>query len=255
MAKITNIILSGLISLLIVAPRADAREAVIATATNFADTLSRLEARFEATSGHDIRIVTGSTGQLFAQIRQGAPFDVFLAADTERPARLTELGLAVADSRFTYAEGRLALWSHRPGALDGIDEDAVGDLQFRRLAIANPDLAPYGRASIEVLQSLALEERFDARLVRGQNIGQTFAMAATGNADLAFIAVSQLDHPRAPAGSAWRVPAEFHTPIRQDGVLLDRARDNPSARAFVEFLQGEEARAIIAASGYGAGDD
>lgn len=253
--KIINIILSGFISLLILSPRAGAQDAVIASATNFADTLARLETQFEATSAYDIRIVSGSTGQLFAQIRQGAPFDVFLAADTERPARLEALGLAVSESRFTYAEGRLALWSRRQGALDGIDETSVGELGFRRLAIANPDLAPYGRASVEVLRSLALQDRFGDRLVRGQNVGQTFAMAATGNADLAFIAIAQLDNPRAPAGSAWRIPRELHTPIRQDGVLLDRARDNPAARAFVEFLRGEEARAIIIAAGYEAGDD
>lgn len=255
MAKITNIILSGLISLLIIAARAGAQDAVIASATNFTDTLARLETQFEANSGYDIRIVSGSTGQLFAQIRQGAPFDVFLAADTERPARLAELELAVAESRFTYAEGRLALWSRRRDALGGVDETSVGELDFRRLAIANPDLAPYGRASIEVLRSLALLDRFGDRLVRGQNVGQTFAMAATGNADLAFIAVAQLDHPRAPAGSAWRIPQDLHAPIRQDGIVLERARDNPAALAFVEFLQGEEALAIIAAAGYGAGDD
>lgn len=251
----TNIILSGLFSLLIVAARAGAQDAVIASATNFTDTLTRLEAQFEARSGYDIRIVSGSTGQLYAQIRQGAPFDVFLAADTERPARLAELDLAVEESRFTYAEGRLALWTRRQDALDGIDETSVGALDFRLLAIANPDLAPYGRASVEVLQSLALRDLFDDRLVRGQNIGQTFAMAATGNADLAFIAVAQLDHPRAPEGSAWRIPRELHTPIRQDGILLARARDNAAARAFVEFLQGDEARAIITAAGYEAGDD
>lgn len=255
MAKITNIILSGLISLVIVAPRAGAQDAVIASATNFTDTLSRLEAEFEAGSDYDIRIVSGSTGQLFAQIRQGAPFDVFLAADTDRPARLAKLELAVAESHFTYAEGRLALWSRRQDALAGIDETSLGELDFRRLAIANPDLAPYGRASVEVLQSLALQDRFDDRLVRGQNIGQAFAMAATGNADLAFIAVAQLDHPRAPEGSAWRIPRELHSPIRQDGILLERARDNQAARAFVEFLQGEEARSIISAAGYEAGDD
>lgn len=255
MAKITKIIQSGFISLLIVAPGADAQDAVIASATNFNDTLARLETQFEASSAYDIRIVSGSTGQLFAQIRQGAPIDVFLAADTERPARLAELGLAVLESRFTYAEGRLALWSRRQDALDDINETSLSELDFRRLAIANPDLAPYGRASVEVLESLDLQDQFEDRLVRGQNIGQTFAMAATGNADLALIAVAQLDHPRAPAGSAWRIPRELHTPILQDGILLERARDNPAAKAFVEFLQGEEARAIITAAGYEAGDD
>lgn len=232
-----------------------AQDAVIASATNFADTLSLLETRFEADTPYEISIVTGSTGQVFAQIQQGAPFDVFLAADAARPARLAELNLAVASSRFTYASGRLALWSRRAGLLDEVDETSLGALEFRRLAIANPGLAPYGRAAVEVLQHLDLQDRFEPRIVRGQNIGQAFALAATGNADLAFIAIAQLDHPRAPAGSAWRVPSNLHAPIRQDAVLLTRARDNPAAQAFMEFLQSQDARDIISAAGYGIGDD
>lgn len=236
-------------------PASHADEAIIASAANFTDTLEVLETRFEQTTPHRIRIVSGSTGQLFAQIRQGAPFDVFLAADSDRPARLVETGLAPADSRFTYAIGRLALWSPQPGRLDALGPEGVAGLDFRRLAIANPELAPYGRAAMDVLDQLELSTNFDDRLVRGENIAQVLALAATGNADLAFIALSQTRNPRIPAGSFWTVPSSLHTPIRQDAVLVSRAQDNAAARAFLAFLKSDDARALIRQAGYEVADE
>lgn len=242
--------ITALLISLLAHPVSHADEAIIASAANFTDTLEVLETRFEQTTPHRIRIVTGSTGQLFAQIRQGAPFDVFLAADADRPARLVEMGLAPADSRFTYAVGRLALWSPQPGRLDALSLADIGALDFRRLAIANPELAPYGRAAMDVLDQLDLSAGFDDRIVRGENIAQVLALAATGNADLAFIALAQTRNPRIPAGSFWTVPSELHTPIRQDAVLISRAEDNAAARAFLAFLGSDEARALIRQAGY-----
>lgn len=229
-----------------------AAEALVAVATNFAEVMERLEARFEARSEHDLTIVSGSTGKLYAQIRNGAPFDVFLAADQERPRLLDHAGAAVEASRFTYAVGRLTLWSPDPERI-GADGAAVlraGD--FRRLAMANPSLAPYGEAARETLSALGLLARLEDRIVLGENIGQAHAMVATGNAELGFVALSYVLSPRNEMpGSRWDVPQALHTPIRQDAVLLRRAEGNAAAQAFLLWLQGDEARGIIEAFGYG----
>jgi molybdate transport system substrate-binding protein len=234
------------------AGHAVADEALVAVAANFKDVMEVLEERFEQQSGHELEISIGSTGQFYSQVVQGAPFDVFLAADQERPARLEREHRAVPGSRFTYAVGRLALWSPDPGRIgdDGAATLEQGD--FRRLAIANPDLAPYGAAVIEVLEALGLEERLRPKIVMGEDIGQAFSLVATGNVELGFVALSYVLAPQnEQPGSRWEIPAELHSPIRQDAVLLSHGAGNAAARALLEFLRSEDTRREIERWGYG----
>lgn len=228
-----------------------AGEALAAVAANFAEVADALVPGFRAASGHELTIAVGSTGKLYAQIVNGAPFDLLLAADRERPRLLVEAGLAVAGSRFTYAVGRLALWSAAPDAIgpDGGRTLAAG--RFRHLALANPKLAPYGAAARQALERLGLWQELRERVVQAENVGQTFAMVATGNAELGFVALSAVLSPRNTLpGSRWEVPAALYQPIRQDAVLLARAARNPAARAFLDYLKAEPARALIRRFGY-----
>lgn len=230
------------------AARAD--NARIAVAANFAEPMQQISKLFQAT-GHDVAASTGSTGQLYAQIRSGAPFDALLAADRATPEKLEGDGLAVTGTRFTYALGRLALYSSESRRI-GPDGAAALRGEFRKLAIANPDLAPYGAAAREVLVTIRLWDALLPRLVLGQNIGQTFQFVATGNAELGFVALSQLVSAHAPkGGSRWEVPQTLHRPIEQAAVLLKRGAENAAARAFIDFLRGAKAREVIAAYGYG----
>ena len=226
-------------------------EAVVAVAANFSEVAEQLEALYEQDSGHRLTLVTGSTGKLYAQIGNGAPFDVFLAADQARPERLEGEGLAVAGSRFTYATGRLTLWSPEPGRIGSDGAATLRQGNFRLLAIANPDLAPYGAAAQQTLKNLGLWESLKGRLVMGQTIGQAHAQVASGNAELGFVALSYVISPRNESpGSRWDVPADLYTPIHQDGVLLKRGASNPAARGFLGFLRSEKARILIEAYGY-----
>jgi len=244
--------LVGLAAIIITAAPASARagEAIVAVAANFQEVAEKLETMFEEASGHSLTVTTGSTGKLYAQIRNGAPFDVFLAADQARPERLEAEGNAVPGSRFTYAVGQLTLWSADAGGVaDGLETLKAGD--FDNLAIANPDLAPYGLAARQTLQHYGLWDALSDRIVMGQNIGQTFSMVATGNAPLGFVAKSYVLSPRNDQpGSRWDVPAAAYEPIRQDAVMLKRAADNPAALAFADFLRSDEARAVIERFGY-----
>lgn len=235
------------------AGRGQAGDVSVAVAANFAEALDTIAGAFAEGGSDRVVASVGSTGQLYAKIGNGAPYDVFLAADTERPRLLVEEGLAVAGSRFTYAVGRLALWSTDPALVDG--PEVLRRDGWRHLAIASPDLAPYGAAAERTLRALGLWEAVQPRLVRGANIGQTFQFVATGNAELGFVALSQLASPRNETeGSAWRVPPHLHEAIRQDAVLLRRAADKEAARRFLGFLAGEEAGRIIDAFGYGRGE-
>jgi molybdate transport system substrate-binding protein len=230
---------------------AAAEEALIAVAANFSEVIEKLEADFEAAGEHDITIATGSTGKLYAQIKNGAPFDILMAADRHRPALLEEEGLAVAGSRFTYAVGRLTLWSADPGLVAENGAETLRAGAFRKLAIANPDLAPYGEAARETLEALGLYDALESKIVLGENIGQTHALVATGNAELGFVALSYVLSPRNEfPGSRWDVPRELHAPIRQDAVLLTRAADNAAGLAFLEYLKSEGARSVIESFGY-----
>jgi len=226
------------------APAARADAALVAVAANFRAALEALAPDFEARTGHSLTLVSGATGKLYAQIRNGAPFDVLLAADQERPELLEAQGLAVPGGRFTYALGRLALWSPTPGA----PERRLRAGAFRRLAIANPDIAPYGRAAREALARMGLAEEFAPRIVTGQSVGQVFAMVASGAAELGFVALSQT---RGAGGATWEVPPDLHAPVRQDAVLLARAADDAAARAFLAWLRSDRVRERIVALGYG----
>jgi molybdate transport system substrate-binding protein len=222
----------------------------VAVAGNFATPMKAILAAFEAHSGHRVVPAFGSTGKLYAQIKNGAPFDAMLAADQRRPRLLEEEGIAVAGSRFTYAIGALVLWSADFGAID----DGRGVLQggdFRRLAIANPRLAPYGAAAMQTIEGLGLAAALEPKLVIGENIAQAFQFVATGNAQLGFVALSQVFEDGTIArGSGWIVPSSLHDPIRQDAVVLERARDNPVLAELFAYLRGDEARRLIAAFGY-----
>jgi len=231
------------------APRgAVADEVKVAVATNFAGAMNALVERFEQTSGHTVLVSAGSTGGHYAQIKNGAPFEAFFAADTERPRLLESEGVAVPGSRFLYALGRVALWSNRAGYVDA-DGKVLESGEFRHLAIANPELAPYGAAAREVLVARGVWERLQLRLVTGQDIGQAYSFVQTGNAELGFVAWAQLKQPQSRiSGSYWLVPDSLHAPIEQEAVLL---RDVPAARALVEFVKGPEAREIIRSYGYG----
>lgn len=230
---------------------AAAAEAVVAVAANFSEVAERLAKDFKRASGHSLTFVGGSTGKLHAQIANGAPFDAFLAADQESPERLEKAGLAVAGSRFTYAIGRLTLWSREPGRIGSDGAATLRQGNFRRLAIANPALAPYGAAAKQILENLDLWKRFEGKIVMGETIGQAHALVASGNAELGFVALSSVLSPRnETGGSRWDVPAGLHAPIRQDAVLLARGAGNPAARGFLGFLRSEKARAVIEAYGY-----
>jgi len=222
----------------------------VAVAANFAAPARSLAARFEQQSSHRVTLSTGSTGKFYAQIKNGAPFDVMLSADAETPARMEKEGLAVAGQGFTYAVGRLVLWSARANLVDARGE-VLRAASFRRLAIANPRLAPYGAAAQEVMQKLGVWAALQPRLVVGENIAQAYQFVSSGNAELGFIAYAQIREPgKDPAGSFWLVPKELHTPIRQNAALLVRAEANPGPREFLAFLRSPAARELIQAYGY-----
>jgi len=233
--------------LLLISSQSIAEEIRVAVASNFAVVMRTVAAGFEAGTGHKVKLIFGSTGKHYAQIKNGAPFDAFFAADAQRPERLEQEGVAVGNSRFTYAIGKVVLWSPRP---DYVDPDArvLQQGHFRFLAIANPRLAPYGQAAQEVLQARDLWANVSGRLVRGENIAQTFQFVKSGNAELGFVAYSQIKRPNAPIeGSYWVVPQVLYTPIRQQAVLL---KDNKPARAFLSYVQSNEALKIIHDYGY-----
>lgn len=215
----------------------------VAVASNFAAAAKILQAQFQAQSQHTLSLSFGSTGKHYAQIKNGAPFDLFLAADAERPERLEREGFAVADNRFTYAVGQLVLWS---SSTRDLDEDTLSQGDFRYLAIANPKLAPYGRAAKQVLESLGLFAQLKDQMVYGENVGQAFAFVYSANAELGFVAQSQvLD--KAAGESYWKVPQTYYDPIEQQAILLS---NNPAAAEFLLFLKNEKAKTIIANAGF-----
>jgi len=227
-----------------------AGEAQVAVAANFAAPMERIAADYQRESGHKLSLSTGATGRFYAQIKNGAPFDVFLAADDETPARLEAEHAALPGSRFTYAVGRLALWSSQPGVVDERG-DVLRSGAFAHLAIANPKTAPYGAAAMEVLRSRGLAEALRPKLVQGENIAQTHQFVASGNAEIGFVALAQIwKEGRLDRGSAWIVPQHLHQPIRQDVVLLARGRGNAAAEELMRYLRSDRAKALIRAFGY-----
>lgn len=229
---------------------ATASEVTVAVAANFAAPMRLIAAAFERESGHRVAVALGSTGGFYAQIRHGAPFHLLLAADQVTPQRLEAEGLTVAGTRFTYAVGRLALWSAEPGRVDPQGQ-VLREGRFERLALANPRLAPYGAAAVQVMERLALPPLPPTRKVQGENVAQVFQFVASGNATLGFVALAQVQSEgRIDKGSAWIVPEHLHDPIRQDAVLLPRGREHAGARALLAYLASEPARAVMRAHGY-----
>lgn len=227
-----------------------AAEITVAVAANFVEPMNAIAAEFAKDTGHQVKLSFGSSGKLYAQIKNGAPFGVFLSADEEKPAALEKEGLGVANSRFTYAIGSLVLWSAKAGFVDSKGEVLRGG-QFNKLAVADPRFAPYGKAAEEVLAGMGLFDAVSPKFVQGENIAQTYQFAMSGNADLAFVALSQVMRAgKIISGSAWVVPDKLHTPIRQDAILLKSAKGNPAAQELMSYLKGDKARAVIKSYGY-----
>jgi molybdate transport system substrate-binding protein len=229
---------------------AQAAEVSVAVASNVTVPMQKIAAAFERETGHKAVLAFGATGRFYAQVKNGAPFQVLVAADDETPARMEQEGLAVQGTRFTYAIGRLVLWSASPGVVDPQGE-VLRKAAFARLAIADPKLAPYGRAAVEAMQKLGVSAPLQPKLVQGENIAQTYQFVASGNAQLGFVALSQvMVDGRMAHGSAWTVPSSLHAPIRQDAVLLANGKGQPAATALLTYLRGDAARTILRAHGY-----
>ena len=227
-----------------------AAEVTVAVAANFTAPMQKMAEAFAQDTGHKAILAFGATGKFYAQIKNGAPFQLLLAADKETPAKLEKEGFAVAGTRFTYATGRLVLWSAQPGVVDD-KGDVLRTSQDGKVALADPKLAPYGAAAIETMTRLGLLEQLQPRFVQGENIAQAYQFVATGNAPMGFVALSQvMVDGRIAKGSGWVVPAKLHTPILQDAVLLNPGKDNPAALALTRYLRSEKARAIILSYGY-----
>jgi len=227
-----------------------ADEVLVAVAANFTAPMKIIATAFEKATGHKAELSFGSTGKLYTQIRNGAPFDVLLAADDETPAKLVKEGLAVPASRFTYAIGALVLWSAKPGFVD--NEGAVLKKgAFAHLALAAPKLAPYGAAAIETLSKIGLMNALSPKFVQGENIAQAYQFVSTGNAELGFVALSQVyANGKLTSGSVWVVPTDLYQPIRQDAVILTKGKINPAARDLVKFLKSKQAQDVIRSYGY-----
>ena len=236
--------------LLIAAAPALAAETQVAVAANFTEPAREIAAAFKAATGHTATLSFGSSGQFYAQIAHGAPYEVFLSADADRPQKAEHDGLGMRGTRFTYAIGRLVLFSRTPGLVDGAGAVLRGN-RFEKLAIADPTAAPYGAAAVQTLQKLKLYDALKPRIVTGSSITQAYQFVDSGAAELGFVALSQLAD--VPGGSRWVVPAADHSPIAQQAILLTTGKDNPAARAFLAFLRSRTAVAIIRRYGYEAG--
>ena len=247
MKPLVSVLMTGLF---LCAP-AHAAELSVAVAANFTAPMQKIAEAFEKETGHKLVLSYGSTGKFYAQIKNGAPFEVLFAADDETPARLEREGQGVEGTRFTYAIGKLVLWSKQPGLVDDKGE-VLRTGSFDRIALADPKLAPYGAAAMQTLNKLGLADTLRSKFVQGENIGQTYQFVATQNAPLGFVALSQVFvDGRVTEGSAWMVPETLHDPIRQDALILAKGKDNPAAPELVRYLKGETAKNIIRSYGYG----
>jgi molybdate transport system substrate-binding protein len=234
---------------------AQAGEVTVAVAANFTAPMQKIAQAFEQDTGHKAQLAFGATGKFYAQIKNGAPFAVLLAADDATPARLEQEGLAISGTRLTYATGRLALWSKQPHLVDDQGEvlrsPQMATLGIYKIAIADPKLAPYGAAAMAVINKMGVQANVTPQLVQGESIGQTYQFVNTENAQMGFVALSQISRDgRITQGSAWVVPQSMHSPIKQDAVLLNSGKDNAAAHALLKYLQGDKAQAIIRQYGY-----
>jgi molybdate transport system substrate-binding protein len=227
-----------------------AEEAVLAVAANFSAPMQQIALLFQKDTGHKIKLSFGASGAIYAQIKNGAPFHVFLSADQSTPQKLASEGLAVPNSRFTYATGQLALWNKQKDLVDG-NGQILKSNSIQRVAVANPKLAPYGAAALETMTSLGLLSDLQPKLVQGDNISQTYQFVFTQNAPIGFVALSQIyANGTMTAGSAWIVPTHLYKPIEQDAILLQKGLDNAAAKALMLYLKGEKARQVIRSYGY-----
>jgi molybdate transport system substrate-binding protein len=247
--KLSHLPVGLLASLAVLTLPAHGDELSVAVAANFTAPLKRLAAEFEKDTGHKVLASYGSTGKFYAQIKYGAPFEVLLAADDEAPAKLIKENQAVAGTQFTYAVGKLLLWSARPGLVDGAGA-VLKTGPFNHLAVTDPKLAPYGVASIETMKALGVYGAVQPKIVTAENISQAYQFISSGNAELGFVALSQVLKDGKVEGSSWLVPAKLYTPIRQDAVLLDKGKGKAAAEALMKFLKTDKARAIIKSFGY-----
>lgn len=242
--------LAGLLATLLTTAGAQAGEVQVAVAANFTAPMQKIAGAFAQDTGHKAVLAFGATGKFYAQITNGAPFEILLAADDETPAKLEAEKQAVPGTRFTYATGKLVLWSAREGYVDSQGK-VLQDGHFAHLSIANPKAAPYGAAAVETLTRLNLYQRLQPRIVQGENISQAHQFVSTGNAELGFVALSQVSRDgRFTSGSGWIVPESMHSPIRQDAVILLKGAANPAARALADYLKSDKAKGIIRAYGY-----
>ena len=229
---------------------AHADEVLVAVAANFTAPMQKIAPLFTKDTGHQARLSFGATGAFYAQIKNGGPYQVLLSADDETPFKLEQEGLAVPGTRFTYATGRLVLWSKQAGVVDS-KGDVMRSGKFQRLALANPKLAPYGAAAIETINKLGLLKDLQPKFVQGDNIAQTFQFVNTENAQLGFVALSQVyADGKLTQGSAWVVPSSFHKPLQQGAVMLVNGKNNPAALAFMAYLKSEKAKVVIQSFGY-----
>jgi len=222
----------------------------VAVAANFTAPMQKIAADFEKDTGHKALLAFGSTGKFYSQVKNGAPFEVLLAADDETPAKMEKEGLAVSGSRFTYAIGRLVLWSAQEGVVDAKGA-VLKKGGFAHLALANPKLAPYGAAAMETMSKLGVADSLQAKFVQGENIAQTYQFVQSGNAELGFVALSQVyKDGKVTGGSAWIVPADLYSPIRQDALILANGKGKAAAEALMKYLKGDKAKATIKSFGY-----
>ena len=246
MKHVLKFALLGAVTIAVSATSAFAGSTNVAVAANFTEPVKEIAAVFKAKTGHELVLSFGASGQFYTQITQDAPFEVFLSADSARPKKLAEEGLGVKDSVFTYAIGKLVLWSKSPGVVTG--EDTLKQAKFAKVSICNPAAAPYGAAAVETMQALKVDAELKPKLVEGANITQAYQFVQTGNAEVGFVALSQVIGDK--EGSRWLVPQKLYKPITQDAVLLKKGETNAAAKAFVDFLKGPKARAIIEKYGY-----
>lgn len=245
---IRTLILAGIFSSASILAVAD--EVHVAVAANFTAPIKQIAADFEKDTGHKAVVSTGATGAFYAQIKNGAPFEVFLSADDETPAKLETEGMAVAGSRFTYAIGKLVLWSAKPSFVDEKGE-ILKKGNFAKISLANPKTAPYGAAGVDIMKKLGVFDGLQGKIVQGENISQAYQFTATGNAELGFVALSQVwKDGKLTSGSGWLVPADFYSPIRQDAVILANGKGKAAAEALVKYLKSDKAKAVIKSYGY-----
>ncbi len=247
--KVTRLLSNLLASLFLVVVPAHADEISVAVAANFTAPMKLIAAEFERDSGHKLVTSFGSTGKFYAQIKNGAPFEVLLTADDETPDKLMKEGAAVSGSAFTYAIGKLVLWSAKPGLVDSAGAVLKRD-DFAHLSLAEPKLAPYGAAGVEAMKALRVYEAIQPKIVTAENITQAYQFISSGNAELGFVALSQVLKDGKIDGSSWLVPANLYSPIRQDAVILEKGRGKPAVDALMKYIRGDKAKAIIKSFGY-----